>query len=181
MVRNVFTGLALMATTPSATPTAVTSGGEPGASDPIERLARKDGALAHRRYRRNRRRAEPRIDAREQRHENPGGERDDDRARLEDESRVRQREADRVEQLEETLGQQEPEEEADDGSDDAHDEGLDDHRAENLAVRRADGPERRELPRALGDRDRERVRDDERARRRARSLRTRAGTSAGTR
>ena len=64
-------------------------------------------------------------------------------------------------ELEEALGQQEPEEEADDRRDDPHDERLDDHRAEHLAVRRPDRPQRRELARPLGDRDRERVRDDE--------------------
>ena len=163
MVRSVLTGLVLMATTPSADADGSDQRGKPGASDPIERLARKDGALAHRRDRRNGRRTEPRIDARKQRHENPGGERNDDRARLEHEARVRKREADGVEQLEQALGQQEAEEEADDRCDNAHDESLHDHRAEDLAVRRADRPERRELPRALGDRDRQRVGDDERA------------------
>ena len=43
------------------------------------------------------------------------------------------------------------------------DERLDDDRAENLSPRRAERAQRRELARALGDRDRERVRDDERA------------------
>ncbi len=43
------------------------------------------------------------------------------------------------------------------------DERLDDHRPEDLAARGADGSHRRELARALRDRDRERVEDDERA------------------
>ena len=133
------------------------------AADAIERLARQDRAFAHRGDRRHRRRAQARIDAREERHEDSGRERDDGCARLEDEARVGEREADRVEELEEALREQEAEEESDDRREDADDERLDDDRAEDLPVRRADRPQRRELPRPLRDRDRERVRDDERA------------------
>ena len=47
---------------------------------------------------------------------------------------------------------------------------------QHLAAGRAERPQRRELARALGDRDRQRVRDHEAARRTARSRRMRAGS-----
>ncbi len=84
-------------------------------------------------------------------------------AGLEEQARVRQREADRVEQPEEELGEPEAEEEPDDRGHDADDERLEDDRAEHLPARRADRSQGRELARPLRDRDRERVRDHERA------------------
>ena len=52
---------------------------------------------------------------------------------------------------------------ADHRRDEADDQRLDQHRAEHLATGRADGPQQRHLPAALGDDDRERVVDDEAA------------------
>jgi hypothetical protein len=59
------------------------------------------------------------------------------------------------------LGQCEAEEQAYERAENADDERLDDHGLEDLPPRRADRPQRRELARALGDRDAERVRDHE--------------------
>ena len=131
-------------------------------SNAIEWLPGQGRALSHGGDRGDHRRADTRIYAGEKRDENPGGERDDDRPWLEDKTGVRKREADSVEELEETPGEQEPEEEANDGGDHPDDEAFDDDRPEHLAIRGAQSPQRGELPRPLGDRDRERVRDHER-------------------
>ena len=94
----------------------------------------------------------------------PTSERDDDRARLEDQPAVRQREADGVEQLEEPLARARARGRARRSTRAIPiDERLDDDRAQHLPARRADRAQRRELARALGDRDRERVRDHEAA------------------
>ncbi len=74
-----------------------------------------------------------------------------------------QREPDRVEELEQPDREREAEEQPDDRRQRAHHERLDDDREAHLATRCAERPQRRELARALGDRDRERVEDDERA------------------
>ena len=63
-----------------------------------------------------------------------------------------------------------------DRGDRADRERLDDDRAEHLAPARAERPQQRQLTRALGDRDRERVVDRERAHERRPRRRTRAGT-----
>ena len=76
---------------------------------------------------------------------------------------VRQRETDDVEEPEQAFREQEAEEEPDDRSECPDDERLDDHGSEYLPIRGADRPQGRELARALRDRDRERVCDDERA------------------
>ena len=103
------------------------------------------------------------AEAREQRDEDPDEQRDDDRPRLQQEPLVREREADRVEELEEPLREREAGEEADDRRERSDDERLDHDRAEHLPPRAAERPDGRELARALGDRDRERVRDHEAA------------------
>ncbi len=93
----------------------------------------------------------------------PASERHHDRPRLEQEAGVRQREADRVEELEQPLGKQQAEEQPDHRGDDADDERLEDDRPEHLLPRRAERAQRGELARPLGDRDRQRVGDHERA------------------
>ena len=69
----------------------------------------------------------------------------------------------RAEQRLEALREPEPEEEPDDGREEADHERLEQHRAEHLPPGGAERPQRRELARPLGDRDRERVEDHERA------------------
>ena len=81
----------------------------------------------------------------------------------EHEPALRQIGPERLEERVEPLGEREPDEEPDQRRERAEHEPLDDHDAQHLAARRADGAQRRELARALGDRDRERVRDHERA------------------
>ena len=61
------------------------------------------------------------------------------------------------------LARAEPEEEADDRAEHADHERLDHHRPQHLPPRGAERPQRGELAHPLGDRDRERVRDHERA------------------
>ena len=134
-----------------------------GRAEAREPARRQRRALAHRRDRRHACRAQRREEARDQRHEDPERERDDDRPGLEEEAAVRQREADRVEQPEEPLREREPEEEPDHRGDEAHDERLEHDRPAHLPPRGAERPQRRELARPLGDRDRQRVDDHERA------------------
>ena len=76
---------------------------------------------------------------------------------------VRQREADGVEELEEALREREAGEQADHRRERSDDESLDHDRARTCRRERAERPDRRELARALRDRDRERVRDHEAA------------------
>jgi hypothetical protein len=82
---------------------------------------------------------------------------------MQDEAVVREREADRVEELEEADTESETDPDAGDRGDGADCEALDHDRPPHLASRRTERPQGRELPRPLGDRDRERVRDHERA------------------
>ena len=89
--------------------------------------------------------------------------RDDDRARREHRARLGQREPHRVEQRVQRLRQPEPGGEADDRGEHADRERLGQHGAEHLAPVGADHPQQPELTRALGDGDRERVEDGERA------------------
>ena len=91
------------------------------------------------------------------------GERDDHRARCEHAVRRRQLDPEGAEEPFDPLRQEHTETEADERSEQPDDERLEDDRAENLPPRGADRPQRRELARALGDGDRERVEDDERA------------------
>ncbi len=93
----------------------------------------------------------------------PDGEADDDRARGEDGAARRQVDADRVEQRLQPLGEPEPHEHARHRGERPHDEGLEHDRPEHLPARRAERAQRRELTRALGDRDGQRVGDHEAA------------------
>ncbi len=86
-----------------------------------------------------------------------------DRARREDAVRGRKLDTESAEQPLDPLRQEDAETEADERSEKPDDERLEDHGAEDLPPRRADRPQRGELARALGDRDREGVEDDERA------------------
>ena len=69
----------------------------------------------------------------------------------------------RAEEREQALGEAEPEDEPDHRGEQADHERLEQHRAQDLPARGAERPQRRELARPLGDRDRERVEDHERA------------------
>ena len=62
-----------------------------------------------------------------------------------------------------TFASARPRNRPDDRGEEAHDERLEEHRAQHLPARRAERAQRRELARPLRDRDRERVRDHERA------------------
>ncbi len=88
---------------------------------------------------------------------------------------------DRVEQLEEAGREREPEEEPDQRGDHTHHERLHDDGPAHLPARRAERSQRRELPRALRDRDRERVDDHEGADEERDHRRRRAGSSGGRR
>ena len=120
-------------------------------------------ALTHRRDRLHTRRPERGPEARDEGDEDADEQRDDHRPRREHEAAVRQREADGVEELEQALRQQKAEEQPDDRGERADDERLDDDRAQHLAPAGAERAQRRELARALRDRDRQRVRDHEAA------------------
>ena len=117
------------------------------------------------------------LQRREQRDDDADRQRDDDRARGEDRSRLRQVDPEVDEQRVEPLGEAEPEEEARRrrrATPITNASSITDH--EHLPPVRAERPQRGELARPLGDRDRERVRDHEACRRRARRRRTRAGS-----
>ena len=60
-----------------------------------------------------------------------------------------------------TLPEPDPRDEADDRRDEPHHERLEQHRADDLSPLAPIARSRPELPRALGDQDRERVEDDE--------------------
>ena len=109
----------------------------------------------------NPRRAQRRPDRGDHRDDDPDEQRDHDRPRLEHGRRLRQVDPERHQQRVERLGQQQPEEQPDDRRERSDHERLEQHRAEHLAAGRAERAERRQLPRALGDRDRQRVRDHE--------------------
>ena len=98
-----------------------------------------------------------------QRHQRADRHRHDRRARLEHRARLGQREVERSEDRVEAGGEAEARAEADDRRAEPEGERLDHHRAEHLAARGADHAQHRELARALGDGDRERVEDRERA------------------
>ena len=120
-------------------------------------------ALAYGRDRWHARGAEGGAEARKDGHENPDDEGDDHRPRVQDEPVVRQREADRVEELEEADAEPEPDGDPGDRGDRADRQALPDDRPPHLASRRSERSQGRELARPLGDRDRERVRNHERA------------------
>ena len=86
---------------------------------------------------------------------------DDDRACPEDRPCLREIEPEGGEDGVQALGETEAEEQPDDRGDEADHERLEDHRAEDLPPRRTDRPQRRELADSLGDRDRQRIEDDE--------------------
>ena len=125
---------------------------------------RQRRALAHGRDRRHAGRADRGPQAREQRHDDA-------------DERVRRRRSASAKtspvfgsvkptaskSLNEALAEPEPDEQPDDRREDAHHEPLDHDEPQHLAPRGAERAQRRELTRALGDRDRERVRDHERA------------------
>ncbi len=134
------------------------SDGSPEAGEPARGDRR---SFSHGGDRGHSRRLEGREDAGDQRHGDSQQQRDDDRSRAEDEAAVRQREPNRVEQLEQSRREREAEEQPDDRRYRAHHERLDDDGEAHLPPRCAERPERRELTRALRDRDREGVEDDE--------------------
>ena len=89
--------------------------------------------------------------------------RDDDRARLKHGARLRQVGAEGDEQRVQRRRSTRPRNRPDDRREHAEQQRLRDHRAQDLAARGAERAQRRQFARALGDRDRERVEDDERA------------------
>ena len=82
---------------------------------------------------------------------------------MQDESVVREREADGVEELEKADAEPEADADSRHRSDGADRQPFDHDRPPHLASRRSQCSQGRELARSLGDRDRERVRDHERA------------------
>ena len=76
---------------------------------------------------------------------------------------VRQVDAQGAEQRGHALGDPEADQDPEHGGDEPDDEALEHDRAQDLPARGAERPQRRELARALGDRDRQRVEDHERA------------------
>ena len=90
-------------------------------------------------------------------------ERDDDRPGREDAIGRREVGAEAPEERLDPFGEEHAEREPDERREEPDDERLEDHRSEHLTPRRADRPQRRELARPLGDGDRERVEDHERA------------------
>ena len=130
---------------------------------PGEPAGRQLCALADGGDRRHAGRPERGPEAREQRDTDPDDERDDERPRRVDEPGLRQVDPERHEQAVEQPCQPEAREETDERRKRADNQRLDDHGAEHLPARRPDCPQRRELARPLRDRDRERVRDHERA------------------
>ena len=121
------------------------------------------GSFAERRNRRNLGRAQRGEDRGQHGDPNANGERDDNRLPRQDQPRGRQAEANRTKQLVESPGKDHPKPNADDRGDGTDDERLAHHGAEDLPTRGANRAQHREFARALGDRNRERVVDDERA------------------
>ena len=119
--------------------------------------------LAHGRDRLHARGAHGRAEARQDGHEDPDDERDDHGPRMQDEAVVRQREADRVEQLEEPDAEPEPDEDPDDRGEAPITSASTTIENRTWPPRRAERSQGRQLTRPLRDRDRERVRDHERA------------------
>ena len=126
-------------------------------------LARRRIGVAQRGHRGDLRRPPRRQEAGDQRDERADEQRHDRRARLEHRARLGQLEVDRAEHGVEPRREAEAGGEADDRRAEPEGERLDHHRAEHLAARGADHAQHRELARALGDGDRERVEDRERA------------------
>ena len=127
--------------------------------------ARRRGrrAFTDRRDRRHAGGAQGRDDARHERDDRAGEHADDHRAAREHRAGLRQVHAERGEQRAHALGDPEPEHEPEHGGDEPDDEPFEHDRAHDLAPRGAERAQRRELARALGDGDRERVEDHERA------------------
>jgi hypothetical protein len=100
-----------------------------------------------------------RHDARQHRDHGAERERDEDRPQREHHPGLREVATDRRQQL----GEPEPGEEPDHGGQQPDHQALDHDRAHDLLARRAERAQRREFARALGDGDRQRVEDHERA------------------
>ena len=128
-----------------------------------EASRRQRRALAYGGDRRHARRSAGGPQAGDDRHEHADDQRDDHRPGLQEEAAVRQREPGLLEQPEETLGEAQADHDPGGGSDEADHERLDEHGPHDLPPRGADRAQGGELARPLGDRDRERVRDHERA------------------
>ncbi len=99
----------------------------------------------------------------EHRDRGAGDERDDDRARLDDRTAVGEVGAEGLEQLIEPRRHADSEQQAERRAAEAEQQALRDDASDQLAARRAERAQQAELARALRDRDRERVEDDERA------------------
>ena len=121
-------------------------------------------ALADGRDRRDARRADRGEEPGDHGDERPDEERDDDRPRREDRVRVGQPEPERAGTAPRAPWRaRRPRASPMSGREEPDHERLEQHRPQHLTPRGAEGPERRELPRALRDGDRERVEDHERA------------------
>ena len=132
-------------------------------AQPREACGRQHRALAHGRDRRHARGAQGGAQRGQQRYEHPHDQRHSHRARGENRARVRQIDAEGDQQRVEPLRQREAEQEPDQRGEQADCERFEQHRPQHLAPRRAERAQRRELARALGDGDRERVGDHEAA------------------
>ena len=129
----------------------------------LELRLRQHRALADRRDRRDAGRAPRRQDAGEQRDAGADDERRRDRVRRDDRAGVGQLDAEGGEQRDHALGDPEAHDEPHHRGEQADHEAFETHRAHDLLARGAERPQRRELPRALGDRDRQGVEDHEAA------------------
>ena len=107
----------------------------------------------------------------------PSDKRDDDCAGLDHRRGVRQVDAEQLEQPVQALCERQAEHQADDGGEHADRQPLGQHRALHLPSRGAQRAQGREFADALGERDRQRVEDHERAHAQRDERRTPAGTS----
>ncbi len=94
-------------------------------------------------------------------HDDADEQRDDHRARLEDRAVVRQVGSEGLEQPVQRRREPDPDGQADGRAEDPKQQPFDDDRAHDLPAGGAERPQQTELPRALGDGDREGVEDDE--------------------
>ena len=132
--------------------------GEPG-----ETRLREHRPLAEHRDRGDARRADRRNDRGDESDADADDERHDHGPGLKRDAGRREAEADGVEDPVEQHREQHADRDADDRRDQADDGGFDQDASHDLAAARADRPQHRHLPHALGDGDREHVEDDERA------------------
>ena len=129
----------------------------------MEPRLRERRTLPHGRDRRHARRADGGEQPGEERDAHPDDERDDHRPGREDAVGGREVGPEALEQGLDPLREDHSESQPDERGEQPDDERLEDHGPEHLPARRADRPQRGELPRPLGDGDREGVEDDERA------------------